>query len=88
MSFQFRPQRHLLAEALAEVQTFEDRAALQAHLTAQGIGPITSIEKYGDIDRRMDPPWDTHIVMADEVWGQKYPPPGVVMGFTDRAVPE
>lgn len=87
MSFRFRPQRRTLDEAMAEERVFENRAALQAHLTAKGEGQILSIEKYGSrLDTRIDPPYDTHIVMVDSVWGQMYEG-GVPAGFTDRAVP-
>jgi hypothetical protein len=92
MSFRFRPHCGSLADALAEEQTFETRADLQAWLDRQwgGGGRILSIEKYGrDLDTRISPPYNTHIVMTDG-WGvdlAKYPL-GSVAGFTDGPVPE
>lgn len=55
----FRPQRYLLAEAMAEAREFDGtRAGLQACL---GVGDVLhACEPYGGIDPRIG--WDTYIV--------------------------
>jgi hypothetical protein len=92
MSFIFRPHRWLLAESMAEVQEFESREALAEHLRRGPYpGELVSIEKYGrDLDTRLDPPWDTHIVMA--TWTARYRDGRVTVttspaGFTNGPVP-
>lgn len=92
----YRPHRRFLDEAMAEVQTFEDRAALVAHLNERMkhwgftlTDTDVKIEPYG-FDDRIN--WDTHIVTVRNVQrsdGRRYfgshmkPDYFGAIGFTD-----
>ena len=78
----FRPQRHTLADAMAEVFEFTTRAELLAHLQTGYFAPtaIVSIEPYprapATVDTRIG--WLTYIVIAQYPDGTEQP-----AGFTN-----
>lgn len=72
----FRPQRELLADAMAEAREFDGtRAGLQALLDPGDV--LAAVEPYGGLDKRIG--WDTYIVTATNP-DHRDPRPSVV-GF-------
>ncbi len=85
--FRFRPHRRSLVNALAEMVTLKNKAELVQKIRADldTYSPklvinneTITVKDYGSgMDERMNPPWDTHIVLLDG-----YGP----LGFTDKMV--